>query len=66
MYGYQLKDIKWFEYVCVRVFEHVSLSTPVLMYYYMSIAMCVMLHAMYMMMHVYSGNDGIACALSYT
>ena len=52
--------------MCVRVDEHVSLShsTSVLMYYN-SIAMCVMLHTMYVMLQVYSSNDGIACALLY-
>ena len=51
---------------CVHVDEHVSLShsTSVLMYYN-SIATCVMLHTMYVMLQVYSGNDGITCALLY-
>ena len=41
-----------------------STSDSVLMYY-VSIAACVMLHTMYMMLHVCSGNDGIASALLY-
>jgi len=50
--------------MCVRVGEHVTLShsTSVLMYYN-SIATCVTLHTMYMMLQVYSGNNGIACVL---